>query len=316
MRAMSSYITMTDPGTGEVYVFRNNAGIEIIDTWKELTGTAEIRLPNYYGALERKIKTGFAVEVYLGYDGDLKLEFAGYVAERSAGSPITFKCEDEMWQLKQQEITQAWESTTLEEVIKYLVPDAVITYLPSITIAPMRIDRVTVAKALQELKKNYNLVIYYRGKKLHVGASYQERLGRVKYKFSSAIANANVGSLEYKREDDVRIKLKAISLQPDNTKIEIALGDTEGEARTLHFYDLTEAELRQQGEAEIEQLKYNGYRGALAAKGIPFVQHSMVAEVADDKYPERAGDYFVDEVVTTYDGSDGFSRNVMLGIVI
>jgi predicted Zn-dependent peptidase len=50
--------------------------------------------------------------------------------------------------------------------------------------------------------------------------------------------------LIYKKKGDVKIKVEAISLLPDNTKILKTVGDEDGETHTLHFYNLTEAELR------------------------------------------------------------------------
>ena len=57
---------------------------EIELSWKNICGKADIILPRNIKDFDRqKVKDVFQrgdkVEIYLGYDGDLKLEFSGYI---------------------------------------------------------------------------------------------------------------------------------------------------------------------------------------------------------------------------------------------
>ena len=165
-------------------------------------------------------------------------------------------------------------------------------------------------KALEELKKSYNLVIYFRDEKLFVGSPFTEQLGRVKYHFQK---NANVQDLKYRLAQEIRIKLRAVSMLPDNSKIEVTEGDSDGELRVLHFYNLQEAELRKQAAEKINFLKYDGYGGTFQGMGRPFATHGMIAELSDDHYPEREGSYFIDEIEVDYNDSVGYKRYITLG---
>jgi len=285
---------------------------EINMSWKELAQTAKISLPNIKRLLEKNIKVGDVVLIKLGYNDTIVEEFRGYVSSVSPGTPVVFECMDEMWIYKQSTVTKAWRTTTVKDVLEYMIPSATIE-VPEINLTSFRVDQVTVYDALKELKEKYGLVIYFREGVLFCGLAYQEtNLGEVKYHFQQNIPLQN-NSLIFRSANDVKVKVKAISMMPNNTSIKVEVGDADGEQRTLHFYNLTEAELKAQATDKINLLKFDGYRGDLTAFGVPVSKFGMAAELIDDKYPERAGKYFIDSVRTTYSVSAGYRRVVQLG---
>lgn len=303
MKAMTSYIEIGD------YVFRKNAGVKVESDWRTLGDTATIYLPNL-GDIESKVRVGQPVLIRLGFDGDLRDEFRGYVSSTRAGVPFEVQCEDEIWQLKQRTITKTWPSILMGDLIKELVPGADVSGVLPVRLTNFRADRVNVAKILSELKKSYMLTAYFRAGNLIAGLPYGESVGKEYWHFQK---NALIGDLEYRRKDDIRIKLRAINLLPDNKKMEWVTGDEDGDERTLHFYNLSEAELKRQAEEKMELLKYDGYTGSFRAFGDPYATHGMVANIEDGKYPERKGEYFIDAVTTTYDGDRGYMREITLG---
>jgi len=118
--------------------------------------------------------------------------------------------------------------------------------------------------------------------------------------------------LIWKNEDETKIKLKAISMLPDNKKIEIEVGDSDGEQRTAHYYDLTEKTLKTIAESEIKKFKFSGFRGGFTMFGSPRIKHGDVIVLKSYKLPERNGTYFVDTVETTF-GQNGFRQKIELG---
>lgn len=289
--------------------------IDIKSSWKTLNDECHIMLPNQKDMLAaiNSMDAGASVTVKLGYNGELETEFEGYVKSVSANHPYTITCWDGMWNLAQQEVTKSWESTTLKEVVQYLVGDATVSDIPDVTLAPFKLNRVTKAAALQKLKDEYGLVAYFRGTKLYVGLAYYEQgLGEYVYHFEKNIAKRD-NRLEFKRKEDIKLKVKGVSILPDNTKIEVNAGDSDGDLRTLHFYDLTEAELKRQVVDKVNLMKYSGYRGSFMAKGQPRPVHGGTAKLLSDLYPERNGSYLIDEVHTTFNGNTGFSRKITLG---
>ncbi|MBJ2189374.1 MAG: hypothetical protein JFT10_00795, partial [Muribaculaceae bacterium] len=86
--------------------------------------------------------------------------------------------------------------------------------------------------------------------------------------FATGVNIISDSSLDEQKAEDVKIKLKVVSLQPDNKKkIKVEIGDPDGEKRTLHCYGKTEAEAKAWGEQELERLKRDGLTGSFQTFG-------------------------------------------------
>jgi hypothetical protein len=305
MKAMNAHITI-----GE-YEFHYVHRVQVESSWKTLGDTCTIELPNVQGLLEKQVKPGMPVVVRLGYDGVYAEDFRGYVSAVKPSTPTQIECMDEMWLLKQDTITMSWRSTTLEEVVKYIAPRALVT-VPDVVLAPFRLDKVTRSEALQVLKEQYGLAVFFRGPELYVGLPYGIDEQPEQYYYHLQRNVASFGSLEFRRADDVKVKVQAISIRPDNSRVEVELGDKEGEQHTLHFFNLSQAELKQQAEQKMALLKFDGYKGSMVAFGFPNAAHSGVCVLEDERFPERGGRYFIDDVKVTY-GPGGYRRELTLG---
>lgn len=304
MEAMNSYITIGD------YEFNNCHSFKTTKSWKNLVQNASIKMHNIAGMLGA-IKVGDPVEIYAGYDGmERNKEFIGYVSEILPTTPVEIRCEDEMWQLRQKTVSGSWPSITLTNLLKYLVPSAKVE-CPDVVLSPFRLDAVTTTRALQILKDEYLLTIYFRDKTLFAGLPYIEKgLPEIVYHFQK---NALAKGLIYKHKADLKVKVKAISLLPDNKHITKEYGDSDGDMTTLHFYNKTEKELDVLAPEQLNRMKYDGYRGTFRSLGgYPFCDHSYTLWLEDDLYPEREQGVFADLVVTDY-GPDGYNRTITPG---
>jgi hypothetical protein len=294
------------------YEFVHCSSFECNSSWKTLADTAKILLPNVKSILSKELKRGMPVEIWAGYDGNLTQEFKGYVSKITASSPVEIECEDEMWKLKQEEVSKSWRSVDLSAMLRDILPGAKINS-PNVNLSPFRVDKLTKAKVLEKIKDEFGLIAYFRGKTLHVGFPYFETgLGSVGYHFQKNIPSGGVDNLSFSFKDDVKVKVKAISVMPDNKKITVDVGDKDGEVHTLHFYNKSKSEIEKLAQKNIEKFKYDGYKGSFISFGEPFASHSMIAVVWDDKYPERAGRYFIDSVNVSY-GPNGYRREIELG---
>lgn len=301
---------MTSQVTIGKYIFRHNNDVEIEQDRKNITQTCEIKLPNLAGIerLDEVIKSGDPVVVHLGYDGVLREEFSGYVARVSTGRPVLVECEDEMWKLKRQPVNKSWESVQLEDLIKELVPGQKYN-CPDVTLTNFAIKQSTVAKALLKIKDEYGLDIYFRKGVLYAGLPYGETdLAEATYHFQK---NAIDSDLKFQRAEDVSLKIKAISILEDNTKVEVEVGDTDGEVHTLHFYNLSASELKAVAESKITEMTYTGFAGSFEGFGIPQPQFGGIGHLFDNKY-NRKGSYFIESVKTGY-GTGGFHRKIKIG---
>lgn len=294
--------------------------ISVESGWDNFGDKATIKLANlarFEGKnvkLQDLLKTGEKVAISLGYDNNNILEFEGYIAEIKPKIPFEIVCEDETYNLKRSKaITASYTNISLEALIKTHLPEVTLdSKTPQITLENLRVRNVTKAELLQELKEKYLLAVYYRRGKLYVGLPYFDKIGSapVLYDFQKNIISDN---LAYRRKEDVKIKAKAYSINKGGTRIEVEVGDKDGEVRTLPYQNITSKEvLEQQATLDLEKLRFEGYQGDFVAFGAPYIEHSDSVLLTDNRYPQREGRYLVDKVKTVW-GVRGFRRTITLG---
>lgn len=291
--------------------------LEIVSNWKNLTDRGSLLIPKKLSRNGETIvvgssglfKRGDKVEIELGYFPDAMAVFSGYISKIVPDSPFRIEFEDDAYLFKQNSITYSEKDLTLKKLLEDLCPipfESVDANLGS-----FRITRANFAEVLLELKKTYGLVSWIREGVLYCGLAYwPEGSEEHELNFQQNIIDH---SLEYRREDDVKIKIKAISMLDDNQKLEVEVGDPEGAQRTLTFFGLNESDLEKTAERELPKFKFEGYRGDLLTFGAPRVRHGDTIHLTDDKVPEREGSYLVDEVVTSQSVSGGFRQRIKLG---
>ncbi len=313
--------------TGTLKFTRVNE-VQIVSSAKVLEDTATIKIPTT-ARLERsgdfisEVETakvfavGDQVSIKVGYDGNLVEEFRGYVAKINPATPLEIECVDAVWLLRRKNCKASFKNTTLKALLNFILEGtgvAVKGDIPSISFNVFYLKNVTAASALQKLKDEYGLTMYLKNfTELHVGITSFTDNVVVKYGLGQNVID---NDLEWVNEDDTRIKIKAIHIRKNNTKVEKETGDADGELRTLYFYNLESgADLEKMALAEIRKYKYSGYKGGLTTFLLPAVNVGNVARLTDPLYADRAGNYLVDKVETTY-GTGGARRKVSLGLKV
>jgi hypothetical protein len=311
-------------------IFTRVSSVKIESSVKTLEDTATIVIPA--SARLRKdrevtdvetakiFNVGDEVLIKLGYDDNLREEFRGYVSKINPNIPTEIECMDETYLLRKRNLLKSFKEVTLKGLLNYILEGTGITYdgeMPSILFQNFYFKNTTAAAALQKLKDEYGLVIAFTGwKKLFIGLSEKNDGVIVKYFFGGDKANIPDGGtkLEFIREEDTRLKAKVIHWRKNNTKIQKEVGDSDGEQRTLYFYNLpNEGDLEKIALRELQKLKYAGYKGSLTAYLIPNCEVGNIVIFEDERFPERAGKYLVNKVTTTF-GTSGARREVTLGI--
>lgn len=288
--------------------------VEVTAGWEQITGTAKITMPAAVklnkDELRKLLAPGDKVEIALGYDGDLIIVYTGYITGISTKVPIEINCEDEMWQLKQTVVTDNMVNATVDDLLAKHFAGYKTNTLNAKLGAQFMLDNLNLAKVLQKLREEFGLYSFFRGDVLHVGKVYDAaNAKRVKFVFERNIIEDD---LEYKRKEDVRIEVAAISNMRDGTKVEVKLGDKGGDQRTLNFYDLSQADLKEAATRELDRLKYDGFRGSITAFGAPHVRQGDIVELSHPRDADKAGDYWVDKVTYTF-GVNGYRQKIQLG---
>ncbi|MCM1311133.1 MAG: hypothetical protein NC301_08970 [Bacteroides sp.] len=291
--------------------------VEITRDTEKLTAEAKITLPKkmkWDGSADIPVRRGDSVRISLGYDDNLQLAFVGYVRDVGFKTPIVITCEDDMFKLKQMPaVKKAYRSVTLETLLK----DQGITYRLNImgeqSLGAYRVTADTVASLLGKLSEQgvRSFFRYENGEPvLYCGVLF-ERDSTPSQVFKSGLNIISDQSLQQQKAENMRLRVKAVSLMPNNKKIKVEVGDSDGEHRTLHTYNKTESELKAWAEQEIKRLKRDGLTGSFTTFGASLVDClDAIGLIIDGK---KAGVYQVKKNVIKY-GSSGYRQEITLGL--
>lgn len=315
---MLKLTTITEIGK---FKFIGLVSADVESTYERLTDTCSLTFPRrieWKGKAiatgkEPLLKVGDKVKVMGGYDGVNEVIFEGYIAKPiHANVPVTIECQDAMWLLKRSPLTKSYRQVKLAKLLADIMPSDVPFDAPDVSLGQFRIKNATVAQILDELKKTYFLKSFFKGGKLYVTpfVTVPELQNNLRFRFNHNIIQH---SLEYVRKEEVRIKVRGISMLPNNKKLTHDDGDPDGEQRTMFFYHLDLEGLKAAVKAAILNLRYEGYRGSFTTFLQPTVKHGDVVTLVDPVYPEREGVYFVKKV-TTRIGMDGGRQEIEIDI--
>jgi hypothetical protein len=308
---------------------------EISSTWKKFTDTAVLTIPKkaikdgktIYISNANVFKKGQFATISIGYFPKMEVVFQGYLTKIIPAENVTLEFEDPSWILKQTNLTVSYKKITLEGLLKNCLELAISKASPDIKKAlkmikinaveaeffAFRLTNVNIVQVLDELKSTYALTSFFRNQTLNVGLAYNGGGKKHVFEFEENIIS---NDLEYRSEADVRIKVKVVSMLENNNKIEVEVGDSDGEQRTIFAYNVTsEKELKAIGEREKERLKYEGFFGTLTTFIFDLVRHGDEIELINKKQPEQNGIYYAEEVRPTF-GVDGYFQTITLGVKI
>lgn len=293
------------------------SAVEITRDTERLTAEARITLPKklkWNGSTEIPVRRGDSVRISLGYDDRLQLAFVGWVRDIGFKTPIVITCEDHMFLLKQMPaVKKAYRSVTLETLLR----DQGITHRLNImgeqSLGAYRVTADTVASLLGKLSQQgiRSFFRYENGEPvLYCGVLFERDITPAQV-FKTGLNIISDQSLRQQKAENMRLRVKAVSLLPNNKKIKIEVGDSDDEIRTLHTYNKTESELRAWAEQEIKRLKRDGLTGSFTTFGYKLVDPlDAIGLVIDGA---NMGVYQVKKVVIKY-GDSGFRQVIDLGL--
>lgn len=300
------------------YRFRSVNELSIKETIHTYVNTCVIRIPasarlKQNGTLQTaSVKTahqfnrGDKVSVSLGYNGALKRYFIGFVSRINLTSPVEIECEGYVYQLRNKKnIKKSWKTTTLIDVLKYMVQGTDIKLHPDIPAMPLsnlvvnNASGVELLDYLIDLLKG-TLTACFFDDVLYVGLTYADVAKQtVKYKFGWN--TINVDNLKYHRADDVNVNIEFKVKSPSGTNTTVAQGLQGGITMRENISIVKEsAWLTKIAQTKLQQETFDGYEGDFEAFLIPYCRAGYRAETTDSQYKERGGNYFVESVEVTY----------------
>jgi len=305
-------------------LFGYATSVKVSSSWQNLTQTAEITMPNNLYLKGQKIteliKVGQIVAINMGYYPNKDTVFVGYVSKLIPGTPFTVQCEDEAWRLKQKAVRNySKDKLTLKQLIGDIYDGAFTA--DSAKIGSFRINGVTIAQVLDELRDKYGLYSWFRDGILNVGLPYKAKGAERHFDFQKNIIDGS--GLQWTTTDDLNVISHGVSVQPKGKKIElyayyekltgkilVSEKQPDGALNTYKFPNLTQSHLRDIIVRRLPQLYYKGYRGSFTTFGFPMVKHGDVAVLKDNKLPERGGRYLIKSVEISMSVNDGLRQNI------
>lgn len=266
--------------------------------------------PPAYVETARAIKPGDRVEIQLGYDGRLCTEFRGYVKQLNLQTPLEILCEDEFYTTRRRNVTLQGK-TTLAAVLNAC--GLAVGYAATLTLEAFPADDKPVAWVLGQLQTKYGLAVWFDLEgRVYASEPYKVVSDPVKYRLRCNVVRDD--DLKYQRAEDVKLRIKAVCIYRDGTKVEAVIGPKEGTEKKLYFYNVKDQrELAALADAELKRYSYDGYAGKITTFLRPYAAPCMVAQIEDEVYRERDGRYFIESTETTY-GTNGARRTVEIGI--
>ena len=255
-------------------------------------------------------RRGDPVLIQLGYKPNLVTRFQGFVSDIAPRFPLRFDIEDNMFTLKNRLVEPVnFKQTTIQNLLETIIPDVTFQTVDA-NLGNLRIeDPVSVSQVLDFLKSKYGISSYFlESGVLNVGLAFPEPPNlNNPHVFKYGTADANIiddTSLIYRKEDQQRLRIKATSIFPDNSRVELTVGDPDGEQRTIYQYNMPEADLRIYAEEQLSRLKYEGFEGSFETFLEPKVEMGEAVQIVNNRFPEKDGVYLV-RGVTTRSGVSG-----------
>jgi len=307
MNILTSHITIGKYTFDYVHELSIETGIE------NMTASGMVMLPKNLkfikGQMKSEILRGDAVSIKLGYNGNLNTVFSGFVSSLNTGVPVEIKVQDLMWKLKQIQVNDVAKDETLKSFLQRNLPFEIDCF--DIALPKYVCHRKTGAQLLDMIREDFGFYVFVRNGKIVIGKQYDPqnyKRHRIKLDYNNVEED-----LEYMIRDEINIKVTAISNLESGKKIEFEYGSSDGEEKTLNFYNLQKKELEEIAQKEYEKLRYDGYRGSVTIFGEPFVQAGDVIEIINDDDSDKNGSYWVDGVNYTFGVANGFRQECQLG---
>lgn len=304
--------------SAKTWRFDKVAGVEITRDIDTLTDTCVVTLPKkvrWQGESSMPIKRGDEVSVWLGYDNELQFAFRGFITTIGLKNPTEIHCEDYMFLFKSRDAKKiAYKAATIEQVLRDQNLGVKYKVFGEQHIGQFRVTANTVTELLGQLKDQGGIRSFFRIEDgepvLYCGVLF-ERDTKCKQVFATGVNLIDDAQLDVQNAADVKIKIRAISLRPNNKRIRVDVGDADGQRRTLHTYNKDEKELKAWAEQELKRLKRDGLAGSFTTFGAVLIDKFDNIGIKIDGV--RRGIYQTDKNVIKY-GTGGFRQEITIGL--
>ncbi len=296
---------LSDTASLNCVIFNFNRHIIIKDSFDD-GGNSENKLFKLY-------RRGQKIEIFLGYNDKLKLEFSGYIKEvKTDNEGMSIECEDGLFLFRKPVPNKVFKNTSIVEIANYLIknidPSFKLVCDYNIGYEKFTIHKADAIDVLQKIQEETSADVFFdTGKKeLHIHGAYMYKTGEA---FYSLQKNIETSSLEYKTAEDRKIEMTVESVGTDGKTINYTTGTTGGERIIKKVGRMSKSAIKVIADVEYKNRMSSSYVGSFDTWLIPYVEPGYTIGIDDEDFPEK-DDLFYCESVTTNFSENGGKRTV------
>ncbi|MDR3326906.1 MAG: hypothetical protein LBT04_02040 [Prevotellaceae bacterium] len=317
--------------------------IEIKTSCKNLTDTATVKVPRKFFWKEKPltdfITQGNPITISIGYEEYvIETLFKGYIKSIENNTPVVINCENEMWNFKK--ITVPAEKIKKFDLKKYIEKYSAgikVDITENLSFGSLDITNgMSLAQALDKIMQTYPYLLGYFQDGIFKGVLSTKRwLTAPKPTVFDPERNIVSDSLKYTIAEDVKICMKAVSIQRDNTQLTAVAPSRAFTVKTdkngKKTYTVksgweqrqefcpqctTQAEVQAYAEKRATEWLTDKMEGTITAFGVPLVRKGGLVQLKDANRAERNNRKFVIDGVDYTFGTGGYRQIITLGYEI
>jgi hypothetical protein len=315
---------------GGKYTIRGLETLEIKKSVHTLVNTAKLTLPLSYVVrnndiresvkLIDKIKEGDSIKIAIGYNGNNKNIYKGFIKRINHKQPLELELEDDLYLFNKLELKKSFPNNDVKDVLQYLVDECALQFgkriklyanIPKQQLTNFLVKDVNGLTVLKELEKwgLHSFLINVKGEQvLYCGLLYGIKNNTVKY-----IINKNtisVDDLKFTNAEDKSYKVTFIYNDQKGKIHRKTFGEKLGvslEKVELHG-KFTDAEIERMAKAKMDAAKTSGYKGSFETFIVPVVEIGDIAALQDLQFPNRSANYYIAAVTTMFGVGGGRNK--------
>lgn len=277
-----------------------------------------------------QIKEGDEIEIKLGYNGDLKTEFRGFVKRVNINMPLEIECEGFSWLLRRKEVDIFETSITLKDLLNTITGSLespykiVVECNAEIRLSNVQLSNINALQALEKIAEYTDDAVscfFIQPGTLWCGTLYSlyakgegiSEASLVKYRPGYNAPKEN--TLNLRNIDDNSAEV-TYSKKNSAGSVLMATAATSKKPKRIHkklLNNIADAtSLKELANEQAYRMSYTGYEGRLTGFLQPYCAPADNAYITDPRYPERDGTYLVETTEVIF-GIKGARRIVEVG---
>lgn len=273
---------------------------------------------------------GDPVTINLGYNGELRTEFKGFVKGRNFDTPLQIECEGYSWLLRRNSKSLFFKSVTVKQLLQEAVSSAdpkneiKVICTADFTLSNISIDNASGFDIIEKISKYTDNAItccFIEPDVLWCGLVYSAyakgndpfHQGTVSYRPGYNIFHENTLRLRDANHDPTKV---VYSRKQSNGHILSASSNVLSTTKRTYSKVLNQIKdanaLTMLANEQAYQLNYAGFEGNLHTFLQPYVAPGYMAYIANTNYSEQDGNYLIESTETTFN-TKGARRIVEIG---